>query len=61
MIYNNLESLLCRFKSAKLQKNPFRMEVVLRKNTYNGPLVVEIPGKYDLYTFDGSQSHEEWR
>ena len=37
------------------------MEVVFRKNTYNGPLVVETPGKYDLYTFDGSQSHEEWR
>lgn len=37
------------------------MEVVFRKNTYNGPLVVETPGKYDLYTFDGSQSQEEWR
>jgi hypothetical protein len=61
VIYNNLASLLCRFKGAKLQKNPFRMEVVFRKNTYNGPLVVETPGKYDLYTFDGSQSHEEWR
>jgi hypothetical protein len=27
----------------------------------NSPLVVNAPGKYDLYTFDGSKRHREWR
>lgn len=30
MIYKNLASFLCRFEGAKLQKNSFRMEFVLK-------------------------------
>lgn len=31
MIYNNIALILCRFEGAKLQNNPFRMEVFSKK------------------------------
>ena len=37
MVYNNLALILCRFERAKLQKNPFRMEVVFKKNKFPPP------------------------
>lgn len=45
-----------------VRDNYYLMALPLSSYTVaNSPLVVETPGKYDLYTFNGSKRHREWR